>query len=115
MHIQLENCIEQQRGFVIELDSFIDWLKKFTDESKTMDNQTIQLGLVERQEHFNELIKCNQQNDFEIKEKLQYLIDLWTHLSSMSKFDDDVRTNLSLQHRHLLLLFPVKQSSAIIS
>ncbi|CAF4914048.1 unnamed protein product, partial [Rotaria sp. Silwood1] len=83
MHIQLENCIEQQRGFVIELDSFIDWLKKFTDESKTMDNQTIQLGLVERQEHFNELIKCNQQNDFEIKEKLQYLIDLWTHLSSM--------------------------------
>ncbi|CAF4400778.1 unnamed protein product [Rotaria sp. Silwood2] len=83
MRIQLENWFEEQRGFVVELDSFIDWLKKFTDESKTMDNQTIQLGLNERQKHFDELTKCNQQTNFEIKEKIQYLIHMWTSLSSM--------------------------------
>ncbi|CAF1072993.1 unnamed protein product [Rotaria sordida] len=83
IHIQLENYTEQQCRFLLELDSFVDWLKKFTDESKTMDNQTIQLVLNERQKYFDELIKYNQQNDFEIKEKIQYLIHMWTKLSSM--------------------------------
>ncbi len=37
--IQLENRIEQQRGFLVELDSLIQWLTNFRNESKTIDNQ----------------------------------------------------------------------------
>jgi hypothetical protein len=37
--IQLENRIEQQHGFIVKIDSFINWLKKLTNQSKTLDNQ----------------------------------------------------------------------------
>lgn len=37
--MQLENRIEQQHGFVVELDSLINWLKNFIDESKTLDKE----------------------------------------------------------------------------
>ncbi len=36
---QLENRIEQQRGFLVELDSLINWLTNFINESKTSDPQ----------------------------------------------------------------------------
>ncbi len=39
--IQLENRIEQQRGFLVELDSLINWLRNFINESKTIDNQVL--------------------------------------------------------------------------
>ena len=40
--IQLENCIEQQREFAAELDTFIDWLKTLKHESEIIDNQVKQ-------------------------------------------------------------------------
>ncbi|CAF4848718.1 unnamed protein product, partial [Rotaria magnacalcarata] len=80
--IQLENCIEQQqREFAAELDAFIGWLKTLTHESKIIDNQEIQLTLNGRQDDFNKLIKSNQQNDLLIKEKIEYLIEMWSNLT----------------------------------
>ncbi len=103
--IQLENRIEQQRGFLVELDSLINWLKNFINESKTIDNQvsktkkriflikykiyffqTIKLALNERQQHFEELIKCSQLDDHRVKHKIDNLIQMWNQLTSMSKF-----------------------------
>ncbi|CAF3539712.1 unnamed protein product [Rotaria sordida] len=81
--IQLENRIEQQRGFLLELDSLINWLKNFINESKTIDNQTIELALNERQQHFNELIKCCYINNHEVKDKIEHLIQMWNQLTSM--------------------------------
>jgi hypothetical protein len=36
-------------------------------------------------------MKCNQQNDVEVKEKIENLNHMWTYLSSLGKLDDDVR------------------------
>ncbi len=48
--------------------------------------QTIKLALNERQQHFDELIKCNQLDDHEVKQKIENLIQMWNQLTSMSKF-----------------------------
>ncbi|CAF1683183.1 unnamed protein product, partial [Adineta ricciae] len=87
--IQLENRIEQQRGFLVELDSLINWLTKFINESKAIDNQfrplpfkSIQLALNERKQHFDELIKCSQLNDHGVKDKIENLIQMWSQLTA---------------------------------
>ncbi|UJR26819.1 hypothetical protein I4U23_008132 [Adineta vaga] len=80
--IQLENRIEQQRGFLVELDSLINWLTKFINDSKTIDSQSIQLALNERKQHFDELIKCSQLNDHGVKDKIENLIQMWNQLTS---------------------------------
>ncbi|CAF4565132.1 unnamed protein product [Rotaria sp. Silwood1] len=81
--IQLENRIEQQRGLFLELDSLINWLTSFINESKTIDKHTIQLALNERQQHFEELIKYCYINNHEVKDKIKRLIQLWNQLTSM--------------------------------
>lgn len=37
--IQLENRLDQQRGFLVELDSLIDWLSQFLEQSNQIDHQ----------------------------------------------------------------------------
>jgi hypothetical protein len=37
--LQLENRREQQRGFLLELDSLIDWLTQFINGSASIDRQ----------------------------------------------------------------------------
>ncbi|CAF4508803.1 unnamed protein product [Rotaria socialis] len=103
--IQLENCIEQQREFATELDIFIGWLKALTCESEIIDNQEIQLTLNERQGDFNKLIKSNQQNDFLIEEKIEYLIEMWSNLTLKVAGSPPVVT------KHLSSAVPLASSS----
>jgi hypothetical protein len=44
-------------------------------------------------------MKYNQQNDGEVKEKILNLNHMWNYLSSLSKFDDDVRKFFSPSSR----------------
>ncbi|CAM4900839.1 unnamed protein product [Rotaria socialis] len=81
--IELENRIEQQHGFLRELDSLNNWVTNFINESKATDEQTIKLAVIERQQHFDELIKYCHANNHEVKEKLKNLIKMWNQLTSM--------------------------------
>ncbi|CAF3869665.1 unnamed protein product [Rotaria sp. Silwood2] len=81
--IQLENHIDRQCGLLLELDSITNWLTNFINESKTIDKQTIKLALHERQQHFDEIIKCCYINNQKIKDKIKHLIQLWNQLTSM--------------------------------
>ncbi len=46
--------------------------------------QTIKLALNERQQHFDELIKCSQLDDHGVKDKIDNLIQMWNQLTSLS-------------------------------
>ncbi|CAF4875265.1 unnamed protein product, partial [Rotaria socialis] len=66
-----------------ELDSLNNWVTNFINESKATDEQTIKLAVIERQQHFDELIKYCHANNHEVKEKLKNLIKMWNQLTSM--------------------------------
>lgn len=113
--LHAENRFEQQRGFILELDSLINWLTDFISHSSSVDRQvneflhwksstttfsrlfyfphvvfdwlqqTIQLALNERQHHFDELLKCQFFHNQKTKEKIEHLVQMWLKLSSMGK------------------------------
>jgi cytochrome c biogenesis factor len=73
------------------------------------------LALNERQQHFDELIKCSQINDHGVKDKIENLIQMWNQLRSMSRLNKTPfiepgiqRLNMvtiSLTHVGLILFF----------
>ncbi|CAF1304689.1 unnamed protein product [Adineta steineri] len=116
MRMQLENRIEQQYSFINELETFANWLKKFTNQSKTIDEQTIELFISQQQEHFNELTKFKQENDVNINEQIQNLIHMWNDLLSMTTNSQNiVTTQLSStcvdEHQHNI----VEQAQKLLS
>ncbi|CAF3812396.1 unnamed protein product, partial [Rotaria magnacalcarata] len=105
--IELENRIEQQHGFLRELDSLNNWVTNFINESKTTDEQTIKLALNERQHHFDELIKYCHVNNHAVKEKIENLIKMWNQLTSMI---NDSPTTVTIESSKPSPIVPLESS-----